>query len=226
MAAERVTPVPVFSAARTEDLLLAARTIREGGVIAVPTDTVYGLAASIFQPGAIERIFEIKRRKPDQAVPVLLSSAADLPLVVQTVPPVVWSMIDRFWPGPLTLVLPARRGLSPTITGRGNTVGVRVPAARSLLMFLEILGEPVVGTSANIHGQPPALTANEVTGSLDAGLDGVLADDTVVKTGVASTVVEVIDGRAVVHRVGVLSPDAIRRALGPRATVEHKWNGT
>jgi L-threonylcarbamoyladenylate synthase len=204
----------VFSGSDPEGIMRIARVLRNGGIAVIPTDTVYGLAASIFHKGAVDRVFEAKRRPPDRRVPLLLGTAADLPILVSTVPHTAWKLIDRFWPGPLTLVLPARSSVPDSITRGGSTVAVRVPGARSCLELLQVLGEPLVGTSANVSGCPAALTAADALSQLDGAVDAVLEDDAAIDARVSSTVVEVTTGPAVIHRVGAVTPDAIRRVLG------------
>jgi L-threonylcarbamoyladenylate synthase len=212
-------PAPILPASDPANILAVAARIREGGVVAVPTDTVYGLAASIFKPEAIARIFAVKRRAPDTAVPVLIATAADLPLLVEHVPRPAWTLINRFWPGPLTLVLPARDTVPAAVTRGRETVAVRVPAGRSVLLLLETLGEPIIGTSANRHREPPATTAAAVAAELGTHIDAILADDRAVVTGSASTVAEVSESAIQLHREGVVSIEAIRQAMGPRFPV-------
>lgn len=204
----------VLPAGAAESIVRTASLLREGGVAVVPTDTVYGLAASVFRPSAIERVFAIKQRAPDAAVPVLLAGAADLPVLTDDVPREAWRLIRHFWPGALTLVFPARRSLSPLLTGGGSTVAVRVPAGRGILQLLETLGEPIVGTSANVHGEPPALSAADAAARLGSLVDVVLEDDGAVTAGQASTVVEIRDDEYIVHRAGAIDLDAIRRVAG------------
>lgn len=206
----------VIPAGDAGSILSAVDLLREGGVIGVPTDTVYGLAARIFDEGAMEKLFAIKQRPADAPVPVLLASAADLTLLVERVPRLVWPLIRELWPGALTIVLPARSGVSRSITGVGRSVAVRVPAARSALEVLEVLGEPLTGTSANLHGEPPALTGAEVVGRLGGQIEGVLVDDAAVKTGLPSTVLEVGDDTVAVRRQGAIETDHIRHVLGAR----------
>jgi L-threonylcarbamoyladenylate synthase len=209
---------PLLDSARPQDILAAARVLRNGGVAVVPTDTVYGLSASVLSPEAVERIFAIKRREAATAVPVLLATAADMLLVAREIPRVAWTLIDRFWPGPLTIVLPARPGLPRAVTGRGRTVGLRVPAGKSILTLLEAVGEPLVGTSANRHGSPPLLTATAALEELGRDVDVILADDTL-GGGLPSTVVEVTEGEALLHREGAISPEQIRATLGLRVQI-------
>lgn len=207
-------PALVLDARDPEAILVAADLLRGRGVVAIPTDTVYGLAAMMFDADAVARTFEVKRRAPDAAVPVLLATASDLPLLTTGVPGPAWKLIERFWPGAVTLVLPARPSVPDVVTAGGDTVAVRVPAARSCLRLLELLGEPVIGTSANVSGQPPATTAAQVLESVGSEIDAVLADDASVWSGAPSTVVEVTGGRPVIHRVGAIGEDQIMQALG------------
>src|SRR5947209_17299088 len=112
------------------NILVTANVLRNGGIAVIPTDTVYGLAASLYQPKAIERVFQAKQRPLDKRVPVLLASARDLAGLVTEVPRVAWKLIDVLWPGPLTLVLRADDLCPRALTRGGDTVAVRVPAAR------------------------------------------------------------------------------------------------
>ncbi len=204
----------LLAAEEPESILTAAQILREGGVVVLPTDTVYGVAASIFQADSIGRVFRVKRRPPEARVPVLLASAADLPIVVEDIPRPAWNLIYRFWPGPLTLVLPSRSSVSSVITARGRTLAVRVPAARSCLEVLQVLGEPVIGTSANVSGAPPALRADDACRQLGEGVDAILVDDDAVRVGTSSTVVEITDGPPLVHRIGAVSVEEVRDAIG------------
>jgi L-threonylcarbamoyladenylate synthase len=209
-------PPPILPSGDRESIQTAARLLRDGEVVAIPTDTVYGLAASTLRPESVRRVFEIKGRPAAARVPVLFATAADLPLLVEEVPRVAWTLIDRFWPGPLTVVLPARPSVPSIITGGGRTVAVRVPAGRVCLELLQMLAEPVIGTSANISGRPPAKTAADVARELGNGPAAVLEDDAGIRTGIASTVVEIVDGAPVVHRVGAVTLDQLRQAAGMR----------
>lgn len=208
-----LTSTHIF-AADPEGIMGVAGVIRGGGIAVIPTDTVYGLSASIFHPGAVDRVFEAKRRPPDRRVPILLGTAADLPILVSNVPHAAWALIERFWPGPLTLVLPAKSSVPGSITRGGRTVAVRVPAARSCLELLQVLGEPLVGTSANVSGSPAAVTAANALAQLGGSVDAILQDDAAIDAGISSTVVEVTSGPVVIHRVGAVTPDAVRRVLG------------
>lgn len=210
-------PVPVLDGTRPADILVAARILREAGVVVIPTDTVYGLAASVLRPASVERVFEIKRRPPMMRVPVLLATAADLPILVSNIPRISWKLIEAFWPGALTLVMPARPSVPPAITRGGDSVAVRVPGARTALSLLESLGEPIVGTSANVSGQPSIVRGAEALDALP-GVDAVLVNDRDL-VGTASTVVDLTAATPVITRAGAISPDAIRASVGMRVHV-------
>jgi L-threonylcarbamoyladenylate synthase len=206
----------VLRAASPADIVQAASMLREGAVVVVPTDTVYGLAAGVFHPEAVSRVFAMKGRAPAAPVPVLLATAADLPLLVRRIPTVAWNLIAAYWPGPLTLALPARDTVAKTITAGRPTVAVRVPANRAVLQLLQVLGEPIVGTSANRTGHAPFMDGMAALSDLGQEPDAVLLDDEHVRGGGVSTVAEVRDDMVVIHRAGAVPLDAIRRATGVR----------
>ena len=140
----------------------AAAAIRAGEVIAVPTDTVYGLAANPFHPAAAERIFAIKGRPESNPILLLIDSRAQLGLVTENLPEPFDRIAARFWPGPLTIVLPASAATPAAITARTGTVAVRLPASRLVRSLIRAAGCPLTGTSANRSGRRAATTASEV----------------------------------------------------------------
>lgn len=213
-------PTVVLNGASPADLTAAARLIGGGGVVAIPTDTVYGLAANVWCEAAVRRVFAIKDRPTGQPMPVLLASARDVSLVAAGVPREAWPLIDAFWPGALTLVLPARPSLSSTVRAGGATVAVRVPAGRTVLQLLEAALAPVTGTSANLHGRPPATSVDDIVTQLEGRVDAVLADPDGMRIGIASTVVEPRPGACIVHRRGAIAVEEVRAALGSRVRVQ------
>lgn len=192
-----------------------AGVLTSGGVGVIPTDTVYGLAATIFREDALARIYRLKQRESEKQVPLLVASAADLALVTDSVPRAAWPLIARFWPGALTLVFRAHPAVPTILRGESGTIAVRVPAARSCLQLLQAVGEPVVGTSANLAGQAPAATASAAAEVFGSRIDAVLEDDPAPR-GTPSTVAEVTDTGCLVHRVGAVPVEALRSVLGVR----------
>ena len=139
-----------------------AQLIRSGEVVAVPTDTVYGLAADPFRGGVAERIFEIKRRPESNPILLLFDSLERLNEVLPDLPPAFRRIAAAFWPGPLTIVVPASPCIPAAITASTGTVAVRMPAAPLVRRLIRASGCPLTGTSANLSGKPAATTANEV----------------------------------------------------------------
>ena len=170
-----------------EALLAAAEAVRSGLVVGIPTDTVYGLAVDPFAPGATDRLFEAKHRPREVAVPVLVASVEQALELATAVPPVAKTLMDRYWPGPLTVVLPRRPGLAADLGDDDVTVGVRCPDHAVPLALCAKAG-PLATTSANLHGEPTSETAEDVAavfgGAVALVLDGGPA------RGLPSTVVD------------------------------------
>lgn len=194
-------------------ILQATERVRVGGLIAFPTETVYGLGADPNNADAIERLFEAKGRDPGKAVLLLIPGLRSLSSLVAHVPPSARVLMDAFWPGPLTLVFRARPGLSPRLLGGGQTLGIRVSNAPVVRELLSHLGGPLTGTSANRSGTPPTLSASEAAsqlgGRVDLVLDGGPAPDVQ-----PSTVVDVSSAEVRVRRAGPISASQVWRALG------------
>lgn len=182
---------------------LAVERLRSGGIVAIPTDTVYGLAASIALPDAIERLFAAKRRPPERAVAVLLADAAQA-AELGVVGPAAAALAARHWPGGLTLVLPVRPGarLPRVLAGGAPTIGVRVPDHPCPRALVAALG-PLPTTSANVSGEPELPDAPAIAGRLGASL-ALVIDGGPARGGPASTVVDCTVDPPVVRRAGAL----------------------
>ena len=152
----------------------ARRLLREGEVIAFPTDTLYGVGASAFQPAAVRTLFDVKQRPRDKAIPVFITQVDDLNLVARSVPNRVWPLLQKFWPGALTVVLPKVAALPADVTAGQDTVAVRIPDHPVALALVMELGRPLAVTSANLSGQPPPSTAQEVATQLGGRLPLIL----------------------------------------------------
>jgi L-threonylcarbamoyladenylate synthase len=191
-----------LSAGAPGALDLAIRLIREGQVVAFPTDTVYGLGAGAFQPEAVERLFVVKDRPAGAAIPLLLPGAEGLDVACVEVPSLAWQLAGRFWPGALTLVLRRSRAIPDMVTAGRPTVAVRVPDHPLVRDLCRGLGSPLAATSANLHGQPASVDADEVMGAL-AGRIPLILDGGRCPVRAASTIVDL-----------TVTPPAILRA-GP-----------
>ena len=141
---------------------VAARQLQSGGVVAFPTDTLYGLGADLFDEDALERIFTIKGRPVDLALPVLLASREQLEMVTGEFPAVATKLADRFWPGPLTLVVRRGKRVPDLATGGRSTLAVRIPNHRVPLALASKLAGPITGTSANLSGEPDLESIEEI----------------------------------------------------------------
>lgn len=195
-AADHVQPRPhgadrvvVLDQAASRAIEWTAERIAEGGVVAIPTDTVYGLAASLAHPEALDRIFEIKGRPQSMPLPVLVSSVEALSHVVR-LDNAILPLLDTFWPGPLTIVLPASARVPDRALGPGATVGVRLPNHPIAIEVIDKAGGAVACTSANRSGEPEARTAAEVAETVGPYLDLIL-DSGRAPGGIASTVVAI-----------------------------------
>ncbi|MCK6628757.1 MAG: threonylcarbamoyl-AMP synthase [Anaerolineae bacterium] len=156
----------ILPATSPKAIKLARRLLREGEVVAFPTDTVYGLGANAFERFAVRQIFAIKERPPDKALPVFIYQIDDLNLVARHVPNVAWPLLQALWPGDLTVVLPKNPALPDEVTAGESTVAVRVPNHPICLELVTQVGRPLAVTSANLSGQPTPTTAQAVAAQL------------------------------------------------------------
>jgi len=182
----------------------AADILRRGGLTAYPTDTVYGLGARADDAAAIRRVFDLKARPLNQALPLLIGDLSQLTMVARAVSPLAERLISRFWPGALTLVLLKNQTLPDAVTGGGDTVAVRLPGHPVPRALATALGVPVVGTSANLTGMPSALTAGEVEDQLSDRVD-IIIDGGHVIGGVESTVLDLTGAMPRILREGAVS---------------------
>jgi len=192
-------------------LARALAILHNGGLVAFPTDTVYGLGASAFNGAAVGSIYSAKDRPVEKAIPVLIGDPADLVKVTLEVPGVAVRLAARFWPGPLTLVVPKHPDLPETVSAT-STVGVRSPDHGVARTLLSAAG-PLAVTSANLSGQPSPSTAQEVFAQL-GGRIALIIDGGKTPGGVPSSVVDCTGTEPVFLRVGPISESEIRAALG------------
>lgn len=190
----------------------AVEVIRGGGVVAFPTETFYGLAVDPFNERALTRLFAVKQRPLDKAILLLIGCREQLSLLGQMPLPESFQLLmDHFWPGPLTIILPARPGLSPMLTGNTGTIGVRMSSHPVAQLLAEAVGGPITATSANLSGEIAACSAFEVRRDL-AGLVDYIVDGGGTPGGSGSTIVRRSDDRWQLVRPGVIPYDRILAA--------------
>ena len=177
----------------------AATILRSGGLVVFPTETVYGIGADATNPKAIERLNQVKGRPPDKPYSIHLHSPEQIRAFVSQIPPLAARLMERFWPGPLTIVMPSKDG---------KTVGFRLPDHPIAHAFLKACAVPVVAPSANRSGTPPPTDAHEALTALNGTVDCVL-DGGPTRLGRESTVVEVVNGRLEVRREGAIPKEVI-----------------
>lgn len=196
-----------------EVLEAAAKVIREGGVVAFPTETVYGLGADATSAEAVGRIFEAKGRPSDNPLIVHVADREQLDQVVSLVPPVAERLIERFWPGPLTLVLPKVASVPHAVTGGLETVGVRMPDHPVALALIRAAGLPVAAPSANRSGRPSPTAAEHVLEDLGGRIPLVI-DGGETGVGLESTVIDLTIDPPVILRPGGITLEEIAEAIG------------
>ena len=190
----------------------AARVLREGGLVAVPTDTYYGLAVDPARPAAVARLGAVKGREPGKPILLLLPDRTWASRLAGPLPATFDRLADRFWPGPLTLVVPAGPGLAPELLAGGTTIGLRWPRAPFLEALFAVSPSPVTGTSANRSGEPPLRTAAQIRAALGAAVD-LVVEGPPCPGGPPSTVLDLTVTPPRVLRPGAVSEEAIRRGL-------------
>ncbi|GAB3604191.1 L-threonylcarbamoyladenylate synthase [Microbacterium aureliae] len=214
---------PLFDCRDEAQLLPALRAARQaigrGELVVLPTDTVYGVGADAFDPKAVQRLLDAKGRGRQSPPPVLVAGVTTLRALVAEVPEPVERLVEEFWPGGLTIVLPAQPSLSWDLGETHGTVAVRMPAERIALELLEDTG-PLAVSSANLTGKTPAIAADDAERMLGDSVS-VYLDGGPSRTGVSSTIVDATglvgaDGSGVVRvlRDGAVSRDELRRVLG------------
>lgn len=189
----------------------AADVIRRGGLIIMPTDTVYGVAADLWQPEAVADLYRVKGRPPDRAIPILLADMEDISQVAIEVLDAARRLATAFWPGPLTIAVPKRAAV-PEIVSALPTVGVRIPDHAVARAIIRACGGALAVTSANRSDQASPLMAQQAAQSLGDGIALVL-DGGPCLGGVPSTVVDVAGDDIRVLREGPVDEVALRRAL-------------
>jgi L-threonylcarbamoyladenylate synthase len=190
---------------------LAVEMLSRGELVCYPTDTVYGIGAAATNERAVRRLFAVKGRAPDKALPLLIASAGDASLIAE-VTPTARKLMEQFWPGGLTIVMRKLPQFQSMALAGEQTVGLRVPDHDLVRAIVRVLGEPITGTSANRSGARAPRSAQEAALQL-GDMVSLVIDGGPAKGGIESTVVDITDGPRVL-REGAVSKEALEEALG------------
>lgn len=202
----------ILPATSQKAIRLARRLLREGEVVAFPTDTLYGVGAVAFERYAVRQIFKVKNRPADKAIPVFITQIDDLNQVAKNVPNAAWPLLQQFWPGALTVVLPKVAALPGDVTAGQNTVAVRIPDHPVSLELVMQVGRPLAVTSANLSGHPNPASAQGVAEQLGSRLPLIL-DGGPSPSAQASTIIDLSVTPPRLLRVGPISLDQLREYL-------------
>jgi L-threonylcarbamoyladenylate synthase len=196
-----------------ENLAAAVEAVKRGHVIVFPTETLYGLGADALDEAAVEKVFQLKGRDPLNPIPVLVADQEMLHALVAAIPSTARKLMDRYWPGPLTLVLPGRTNIPKALCNSVGGIGVRISRHSLATLLVKGLGRPLTATSANPSGQEPARTVDEAKRYF-AGEVEVFVDGGTLTSKSGSTVVEVTEDSTRIIREGEISGSELRQFLG------------
>jgi L-threonylcarbamoyladenylate synthase len=194
----------------TDSFSAAVEALRRGEAIVFPTETFYGLGADALNGDAVERVVSLKGRNPDSPIAVIIADREMLSQTVEEVSPAAQKLIDRFWPGPLTLILPAKEGLPAPLLNREGKIGVRVSSHPLATQLTRELGRPLTATSANPSGEEPARTVQHARAYFADRIE-IYLDGGTLKESVGSTVAEIIDGKLRIIREGEISSEELEK---------------
>ncbi len=202
-----------------ENIEKAAKILADGGLVAFPTETVYGLGADALNEDAVKRVYEAKGRPSDNPMIVHISRASDIGQMTRMLSPVIVDLIDNFWPGPLTLVVKKRDEIPKTTTGGLDTVAVRMPDNETARKLINLAGVPVAAPSANLSGRPSPTTYEHVVEDLDGKVDVILKGEPC-RVGIESTVLDVTGETPMILRPGILTEEQIEAAIGRKVQID------
>lgn len=201
------------------DLAEAAEIIKNGGLVAFPTETVYGLGADALNEQAAAKVYEAKGRPSDNPMIVHIARASDIGQLTPRLSPDIVNLIENFWPGPLTLVVKKKPGVPDRTTGGLDTVAVRMPDSKAALELIELSGCPIAAPSANLSGKPSPTTAQHVIDDLMGKIDAIVEGDSC-RVGIESTVLDVTGPVPTILRPGIVTPENIEAVLGKKVEMD------
>ena len=192
---------------------IAADIIQKGGLVAIPTETVYGLGADGLNPDAVDKIYEAKGRPKDNPMILHVTGMEQVEALCHSIPKCAYALAEKFWPGPLTMILPAKPHIPKRTTGGLSTVAVRCPDSEITRQVIELSGTAVAAPSANLSGKPSTTTAQHVLHDHEGRIDAVI-DGGACRVGVESTIIDLTETPARLLRPGGITPAQLRSVLG------------
>jgi len=199
---------------------LGGKIIREGGLVGMPTETVYGLGANALDPKAVLSIFEAKGRPGDNPLIVHVSGVEEIPPLVREIPRAARKLMDAFWPGPMTLILPKADCIPTEVSAGLDTVGIRLPASEAARALIKASGCPVAAPSGNRSGRPSPTTAQHMLEDMDGRIPLIL-DGGACEVGVESSVIDATGETPIILRPGGITPEMVEEVLGRVEVDEH-----
>jgi L-threonylcarbamoyladenylate synthase len=203
---------------KADPLSAAVAALRRGDVIVFPTETLYGLGADALNFTAVEKVFHLKGRDPSNPFPVLVADRAMLKSLVDKVPPIAEKLMERFWPGPLTLVLPARKDIPRSLVNSTGGIGVRISSQPIATAIATMLGRPITATSANPSGQPGAQSVTQAQNYFAGKID-IFVDGGTLTSAAGSTVAAVTEQKIKIIRAGEISISQLQNVVGEGVTI-------
>lgn len=202
-----------------QDIQQAAEILKNGGLVAFPTETVYGLGANALDPEAVGKVYAAKGRPSDNPMIAHISSKDDLASLTEGITPDVERLMEVFWPGPLTMVVPAKPVVPRVTTGGLDTVAVRMPSDPVAAAIISAAGVPIAAPSANLSGRPSPTTGRHVVDDLDGRIDAIVIGSDC-QVGIESTVIDMTTGQPMILRPGIITAAQLSEALGKEVTFD------
>jgi L-threonylcarbamoyladenylate synthase len=202
----------------SSSLNIAATAIKQGSLVSFPTDTYFALGADGMNNRAVQHVFEVKGRNPGTPVPLLISDLDMVTELATTFPQIVMDLASRFWPGALTIVVPALERVPESVTARTGTVGLRIPDHSLARQLIRLSGTPITGTSCNVTSQPPMANARDVDQQFGEKIDFCIESPCGSNTA-PSTVISYANGKLSILRLGAISIESIKNTIGKNIVI-------
>lgn len=195
-----------------EELKEPAKIIKDGGIVIFPTETVYGIGTNGFSEKSIKRIYELKKRDFRKPISLLVSNMEMVKMIAKDISEVEYALMEKFFPGPFTIILKKKKTVPDILTANSDTVGVRMPSSEIARNLVEYAGVPIATPSANISGKPSGTNIKDIMKDFDGKVDCII-DNGESKLGVPSTIVRVVDGVPHILREGTIKKEQIERVV-------------